>query len=207
MTEESQIDDDVVDEVSVDGRVARRQRNIEQVLDAALDMFVDDAMHPSIEQIAKRSGLSVRSLYRYFADPGELREAAIERAKRRAYAVSRLHRIGEGPLDDRIADFVAMRLRLWDTMGPVFRAAVANAPTHPRVGDQRLRDRAMMLVQFELQFATELQALPEHERLTALSAGDLLTQLDSIEFLRGYRELSEDECTEVLTSALLALLT
>ena len=202
MTEASEID-----EVSVDGRVARRHRNIEQALDAAIEMFVEESMHPTIEQIATRSGLSVRSLYRYFADPGELREAAIERAKRRAYQVSRLHRIGEGPLDDRIADFVAMRLRLWATMGAVFRAAVANSPTHPRVGDQRLRDRAMMREQFELQFATELDALPEHERLTASSAGDLLTQLDSIEFLRGYRELSEDVCTEVLTAALLALLT
>lgn len=191
----------------IDGRVARRQRNIEQALDAAIDMFAEGSMHPSIEQIATRSGLSVRSLYRYFADPGELREAAIERARRRAYQASRLHRIGVGPLDDRIADFVAMRLRLWNTMGPVFRAAVANAPTHPRVGDQRLRDRAMMREQFELQFASELQALPEHERATPLSAGDLLTQLDSIEFLRGYRELTEDECTEVLTSALLVLLT
>ena len=54
----------------VDGRVARRQRNIDAVLDVVMDMFVEEAMFPTIEQAATRSGLSLRSLYRYFADAG-----------------------------------------------------------------------------------------------------------------------------------------
>ena len=65
---------------TTDGRVARRQRNIDAVLDVVLEMFAEDAMFPTIEQAATRSGLSLRSLYRYFADPGELLEAAIKRS-------------------------------------------------------------------------------------------------------------------------------
>ena len=65
----------------VDGRVARRQRNIDTVLDVVLEMFAEEAMFPTIEQAATRSGLSLRSLYRYFADPAELLEAAIERGR------------------------------------------------------------------------------------------------------------------------------
>ena len=48
----------------VDGRVARRQRNIDIVLDVVFDMFAEESMFPTIEQVATRSGLSLRSLYR-----------------------------------------------------------------------------------------------------------------------------------------------
>ena len=85
------------DEAPVDGRVARRQRNLDTVLDVVLEMFAEDMMFPSIEQASKRSGLSLRSLYRYFADPGELVEAAIKRSQAQAAELSHLAHIGEGP--------------------------------------------------------------------------------------------------------------
>lgn len=209
MSEAHDIDEFVDPEIDgpIDGRVARRQRNIDQALEAAIEMFAEDAMFPTIEQIATRSGLSVRSLYRYFTDPGELREAAISRAQRIAYDISLLHRIGEGPLDDRISDFVDMRLRLYETMGSVFRAAVANSPTYPRVSERRMRDRDKMLEQFELQFATELATRSDADRTSVVAAGDLITQLESLEFLRGHRGLSADECRHVLTTTLHTLLT
>ena len=113
----------------VDGRVARRQRNIDAVLDVVLEMFGEEAMFPTIEQAATRSGLSLRSLYRYFADPGELLEATIKRSDEIGSGLSKLHAIGQGPLDVRIDDFVRMRLKLHDGVGPMFRARLANAPT------------------------------------------------------------------------------
>lgn len=190
----------------VDGRVARRQRNIDAVLDVVLEMFAEDAMFPSMEQAAQRSGLSLRSLYRYFTDPGELREAAIARNDEKARARSHLHAIGEGPLDRRIADFVAMRVRVHDAVAPVFRATVANSARHPRVEQTRARNRAEMREQFELQFAPELNAMPDVRSTAALAAGDLLTQLDSVEFLRGHRGFSAAQTRKVLVEALGALL-
>ena len=86
----------------LDGRVARRQRNIDTVVEVVLEMFAEDAMFPTMEQAATRSGLSLRSLYRYFADPGELLEAAIGRNDQIGAELSRLHAIGEGPLTRRI---------------------------------------------------------------------------------------------------------
>ena len=84
-------------EAPVDGRVARRQRNLDVVLDVVLEMFAEDMMFPSIEQASKRSGLSLRSLYRYFADPGELVEAAIKRSQAQAAKVTHLpHRCEAG---------------------------------------------------------------------------------------------------------------
>ena len=129
----------------VDGRVARRQRNLDAVLDVVLEMFAEDMMFPSIEQASKRSGLSLRSLYRYFADPGELVEAAIKRSQAQAAEVTHLAHIGEGPFGERLDDFVSMRLRLYEANGSMFRATIHNAANHPRVrcgqGSARPADR------------------------------------------------------------------
>jgi hypothetical protein len=43
-----------VNEPSLDGRVARRERNIENVLDVVLELFAEESLFPTIEQAAKR---------------------------------------------------------------------------------------------------------------------------------------------------------
>jgi len=191
---------------TVDGRVARRQRNVNAVIDVVLEMFAEDSMFPTIEQAATRSGLSLRSLYRYFADPGELLEAAIKRSSQLGTELSHINQIGEGPLADRIDEFVSMRLKLHDRIGAVMRATVANAARHPRVSDELARNRAAMRSQFELQFKPELVGLKPAERKARLAAGDLITQVDSIEYLRRYPNLSTAEIKATMTTALYALL-
>ena len=190
----------------IDGRVARRERNIDAVLDGVIEMFAEESMFPTIEQAAQRSGLSLRSLYRYFADPGELLEAAIKRTSQRGRELSQLPAVGQGPLDRRIVDFVAMRLRLHEEVGSVFRAALANAARHSRIRDQMAEDRDDMREQFEFQFAPELAARRGAARDSASAAGDLLTQLESIDFLRRHRRLSVAEVESVLTDGLRTLL-
>lgn len=197
-----------VDDVTepTDGRVARRQRNIDAVLDVVMEMFAEEAMFPTIEQAATRSGLSLRSLYRYFADPGELLDAAIKRTSNKADELSRLPSIGQGPLESRIDDFAAMRLRLYDGVGPVFRATLANAARHQRVRTQLDINRERMREQFELQFAPELTRMDPGGRQAALGGGDLVTQLESVDFLRRHRGLTTDETNDVLVATLRALL-
>ena len=197
----------MTDLVTSDGRVARRERNINNVLDVVLEMFAEESLFPTIEQTAKRAGLSLRSLYRYFADPAELFEAVIVRGREPIAEAVLLPSIGEGPLVDRIDDFVAMRLRVHEISGPSFRATLANAPHHPRVAAELVANRDLMRDQFVLQFAPELDGLSAHKREHVLSAGDLLTQLDSVDFLRRHRDLDATDTAAVLTSALAALLT
>lgn len=189
----------------VDGRVARRERNIGSVLDIVIEMFVEDAMFPSMEQVASRSGLSLRSLYRYFADPHALREAAIARNFELARSMSKLRAIGEGPLDRRIDDFVAMRVGLHRALAAVFRASAANRHL-PVVGEVQARNRAMMREQFELQFAPELSVMSGERQTMTIAAGDLLLQIESIEFLRSGRSFSEAKTRNVLVMSLASLL-
>jgi AcrR family transcriptional regulator len=200
MTDTEQAED------QVDGRVARRERNRTAVLDAVLEMFGEESLFPTIEQASKRSGLSLRSVYRYFADPDELLEAAIKRNIERNRDVARLPSIGQGPLDQRIGDFVAMRLRLYERVAPVYRATVHNAPQNARVRDELLSTRQEFRRQFDRQFAPELDALSGAEREAVSAAGDVLTQLDAVDLLRRYRQLTLAETEATLQKGLEALL-
>jgi AcrR family transcriptional regulator len=190
-----------------DGRIARRARNVDAVLDVVLEMFGDDMMFPTIEQTSKRSGLSLRSLYRYFADPGELVEAAIKHDRQRAAQLSHLSHIGQGPFGPRLDDFVSMRVRLHEAHGAIYRATVHNAAAHPRVRTELDRNRDLLREQFELQFAPELSALPRRRRSAVVEAGNLLTQLDSIDSLRRGRKLTTAATRSVLRDSLTILLT
>ncbi len=190
-----------------DGRAARRERNVDAVLDVVLELFAEESMFPTIEQAATRSGLSLRSLYRYYADPGELLEATIRRSRERGAVIARLHDIGEGPVDLRIEQFVAMRLRLYKEISPMYRATVANAARLPRVAEELAKTRSELSDQFALQFATELGGRKAGDRETLFSAGDLVTQLDSIDFLRRHRGHSVTKTEAILRSTLHSLFT
>src|SRR3954453_24162311 len=70
-------------EVEVDGRTARRDRNREAVLDPVLELFSDGNLTPSPDEVAQRSGVSLRSVYRYVAASDGLMSCAIERHSQR----------------------------------------------------------------------------------------------------------------------------
>ena len=120
MAEAEQVDDpEPSDEAAtVDGRRLRRERNVAAVIDAVLAMFEDESLTPTIERAAERSGLSLRSVYRYFPDPESLAQAAIDEMWRRGQAVAHLSAIGEGPFEQRVIEFAEMRVRLYEHVGP-----------------------------------------------------------------------------------------
>lgn len=189
-----------------DGRVARRERNIDAVLGAVIEMFTEGELFPTVEQVSKRSGLSVRSIYRYFPDPAALSDAAIKLHRERSRPVAHLPSIGQGPLATRIEEFATMRLRLHRAVGAAYRATVHNAPNHRRLQDELARNRNELRVQFERQFAPELARLAPAERDAVVAAGDVLTQLDAVDQLRLHRQLTVEQTTDTLRIGLQRLL-
>ncbi len=193
---------DEPDDAPVDGRRLRRERNVAAVIDAVLEMFAEETLEPSIERAAQRSGLSLRSVYRYFPTPESLAQAAIDEMWRRAAPVAHLSRIGEGPFEERVASFAAMRVRLYEHLGNTFRAARAQAPHRVAIRADLDRTRRALTAQFERHFAAELDALPEPRRVTRASTADLMSQLDAIDLLRRARGLTIAEATDVVAEAL-----
>ena len=117
-----------------------------------------------------------------------------------------LSRIGQGRFDRRLDEFVAMRVRLYEAHGSIYRASVHNAAAHSRVRDELERNRELLREQFALQFAPELNVMADSVRASAVEAGNVLTQLDSIDLLRGSRHLTAAETTAVICDTLRVLL-
>jgi AcrR family transcriptional regulator len=198
-------DPDATADERVDGRRTRRERNRMAVVDAVLEMFNEELLLPSIEDASKRSGLSLRSVYRYFDDPDALMQAAIERNLELVAPYGRIESIGKGPFGERLDRFVEVRVRLYEKAAPGFRAATHNAARNPRVRASLEDTRRRLLEQVELQFAPELDAMSTSDRDRVVAAADALTQFSAVERLLRERQFSVGETISVLRFGLQAI--
>ena len=194
-----------VAEGQLDGRTARRDRNRGAVLDAVLDLFSEGNLHPRPEQVSERSGVALRSVYRYYADKELLRQAAIERNLGRLTEHAVVDEIGEGSLEARIDRFVEVRMHLYEIAIPTSRAARLvsweGELSRSEVDEVDLaRDRLRR--QFEAHFAAELARCAPSTAVVL----DLATQLEGIEFLRVNRGFTAGEVESHLRAALSELL-
>ncbi len=190
----------------VDGRTARRDRNRLAVLDAVLDLFAEGDSEPAPEQVARRSGVSLRSVYRYFADQDELLRSAIARHLEHVEPLFEIEGRGAGSLDARIARLVQARLRGYDAIAATWRASCRRAPTSPIIRNQMELGRRRLRAQVDRHFAPELRALPATGRKAIAAALDALTQIETIELYRNHRGFSSRETARLLSGALGALL-
>jgi AcrR family transcriptional regulator len=192
--------------LELDGRTARRHRNTDAVLDAVHQLFVEGHVLPTVEDVASRSGVSLRSIYRYFPDRDELLQAALGRRMQVAEPFFRLDGLGSGPLAERIDRLVDHRLDLYDKMAPTARAALQAAYAAPVIGEVIRQRRSQLTEQVRSHFAPELEALAADEAADLLAAVDVLCQFEAIEALHVERELSTARTKRVLVRALRGLL-
>ena len=125
-----------ITESTIDGRRARRHRSRDLAVDALLDLLDEGVVRPTAQQVAERSGVSLRSIFRIFDDVESLNAAACARQ------VTRVRHLfvdvpAEGTLDTRIDQVVAINGRLYESIAPVRRAALRTAPES--VGGRRTR--------------------------------------------------------------------
>jgi len=191
---------------TTDGRTARRDRNRLAVLDAVLELFSEDNLTPTPEQVAQRSGLSLRSVYRYVADRDDLIRAAIERHLDLIAPLFVIEGFAQGPLDQRIERFVGARIRLYEAIAATHRATRIRAPESELLRDGLDNGRRLMREQLERQFARELHGGEPARRRAVLAAADALTQIETIEHYRVHRRFSSTETEELLVAALAMLL-
>jgi AcrR family transcriptional regulator len=195
-----------VEPADLDGRRARRGRNREAVVDALLSFFREGELNPSVAAVAERSGVSLRSVFRYFDDLDEMGRIAIQRHAESIRHLFDLPGIGIGPRRKRIDDLVAQRVRLYEAVAPVVRASMLRAPFQPVIAQGLSMRRAFLRDQLEKQFAPELDQLDAAARVTVTAAADVVTSFESLEVLRTDRKFSPTKCASVLTDALDRLL-
>lgn len=190
----------------VDGRRAWRQRNRDAVVDALLDLYREGNLSPGADEIAERSGVSRRSLFRYFDDLNDLCRAAITRQIGRAGHRVVLQGMGEGSLADRVTRLAAQRVDLYEAIAPAARVGRLRAPFQPIVAEVVRESRALLRRQVEQHFATELDRLEPDRRRDTLAAADVLCSFESFDLLREVHGLGRRQYQQTVRRALTALL-
>ncbi len=103
-----------------DGRRLKRERNIAIVREAVIELLAEGT-EPRIGQIARRSGVTTRSIYRYFGDAQTAIVESIAHRRRQAIDVFENEpgiNVGS-PFEERLAMLVLRRLRLGKVIDPI----------------------------------------------------------------------------------------
>ncbi len=198
--------DDIADIVNNDGRRARRDRNRERVVDAMLDLYREGDLRPSVSAVAERSGVSHRSVFRYFDDLGELCRVAVERQFAATKAIWDVPDTGVGPLVERVARLVEQRLTLYDAAASVWRVGQTRAPFEQVLEQNLQRTAALNVEQIKRHFAPELEGLTPQSAQRLSESLAAVCSLDAIDLLRHVRRLDRSTTAEILSLMLSSLL-
>lgn len=189
---------------AVDGRRLRRAQGLTAVVDALLALLDEGEIWPSAAQIAERSGVSVRSVFRYFDDLDTLAERAIARhLEAVAYLFDPLP--AGGSRRARIERLADARVTQYEVLGATARAAAARATLVEAIGAGLAVRRAALRRQVEELFRPELSTLGRAARRDLVTVIETATGLEALEVWRMERERSLPACRGLLVTALDAL--
>ncbi len=191
---------------ATDGRSARSQRTREAVVDALLALIRDGDPRPTARQIAERASISLRSVYVHFDDLEDLFLAAAQRQM--SIVATMIAPIPpELPLRERAETMSVLRGRIFEEVGPVWRAAQLQAPFSPTLSNLLTRVRTGSRDGLGELFAAELAALPPATSRARLAALDAATSGESWNLLRTVHDLSFAEARDVMVETTILLLT
>jgi AcrR family transcriptional regulator len=192
-----------VSDTTLDGRAARALRTRNRVVDALLDLIDEGDLRPPAADVARRAGVSLRSVYQHFDDLETLFGVAGERHRQRFAHLEPLPELPEEP-GARVAAYAAHRTRWMEAVSPMARAAALQAPFSPSIAERQAAARARHRDALAAAFAPELRSAEDPERL--LHALEVAASWSTWESLRTGTGLSREEAVAVVERLLLGLL-
>jgi TetR/AcrR family transcriptional regulator, regulator of autoinduction and epiphytic fitness len=187
--------------VSYDGRRARRDRNNEAVIKACWELFAEGEMYPTAQQVAERSGVSLRSVFRHFQNLEALVATAVESYYEHSRAVWTFEPVPlDAPVEERIDALFAYRLRLYRHTGPVMRGAIARAARDPQLVEVVRESRARAIKLNEVLFKAEIDRLGPERRAVTVAALHSAAQFEVWDNLANLHGLDEEGVAAALRS-------
>jgi TetR/AcrR family transcriptional regulator of autoinduction and epiphytic fitness len=168
---------------SKDGRTVRAERTRQALVDALFALLDEGELRPTAERIAKRAGVSERSVFQHFPD----REALFEAVARQQYerVFSSFEPVDPSlPLAERLDGFVRQRARFLEESSAVRRAALLLEPESEVVARWLGSWRRATATEVENVFGPEL--LQEERGERAILLGALVSAASGVVW-EGYR--------------------
>ena len=206
MTPQSLMIQTALSNETTDGRRARRERGRLAVSDAVIDLVFEGNTDPTSEQVAKRAGVSVASLFRYFETLKELRQETLHRYFKRYDHLFQLPDITESTLEHRTQVLVDRRAKLYETTEPMCRQARRRAPDVPDLDEELRSTRAMQADQIRQYFACELEALSPSASDDLVATINTLTSFESWDQIAHGHNRTPQQVRRTWTTALHQLL-
>lgn len=191
---------------SVDGRTARRNRNREEVVEAALALVDEGVIDPSVEQLTGRSGLSARSIFRYFDGLDDLRREVIRSHFERLRHLLDSPGPETGSLEERIKTFVDSRIKFNEAVAGPARTAQVRAHFAPVIAEDIAGYRRELDAAVRRHFAPELKGRSRSEAEDLISVLDVLVSFDSWELMTVDHGRSRNQIRRAWTQAVQSLL-
>ena len=185
-----------------DGRIGRRLRNRDAVLEATIKMLSEGEVLPAVDIVAERAAVSTRSVYRYFPTRDELIHAALEQWLLQEAPHLVAQPPIEGDLAERIGHFCGQRLALYFRTAPLARAAFVLNEADSLVLEIFDDSRNSLSEQFAAQFETELGLLAHRDWVMATTAATLLLQFHLFEYMHVGCGLNATQMHELIVEQL-----
>jgi AcrR family transcriptional regulator len=174
-------------------------------MDAVLDLIAAGVPTPTAQQIADRSGVSIRTVFRLTQDLESLLAAAVQRqAERVAPLYVALPTSGSRP--SRIRALISNRASIFETIAPVRRVGEHLALRSPHVAEGIDRQHRVLRSQVQHVFEPELSLLRGAVQTDTLNAIDVVTGWETWEQLRRLKGLSVAETSRVVRHLLDSIL-
>lgn len=176
----------------------RTTRTRQLVVETFLDLLDEGEPQPTAQMVSDRSGVSMRSIFRIFADVDAMHSASI------ATVIDRVTHLlidldPSGPIEARTKRLVDNRAKFYEAITPVRRMEVRLAPnSKPIQADLKLAN-AFFRAQVADLFTSELAATAAPRRADLLDALDMTTSWETWDRLRGIQHVPERRARRIVS--------
>jgi AcrR family transcriptional regulator len=183
-----------------DGRVRRKARNRESIVNALLELIGEGEIQPTAEQVAARAHVQPRTVFRHFADMESLHAELSARLQAEILPLLAAHD-PKGGTGARARALVRARAAIYERAAPYMRAM--NALRWRYGFMQRDHARSVNALRTHLQVVLpELRRAPK----ATFAAFELVTSFEAWQRLRSDQRLGPERAQAAMERAALALL-
>lgn len=189
-----------------DLRRARRERGRQAVIDTAYQIFMTGEERPAAAEIARRSGVSTSSLFRYFTSIDDLRGQVAERFLDQHRDLLDARPPDGATFEERSRAFADLRIQVGLTFGPIAQRLQARMFDEPGLASIRARFRTMLADQVDAYFEAELGAATPARRADLMAVIDSATSVEAFRILYESHGRTEPQVRRAWLTALDAIL-